>query len=480
MDTATDALLSRALAELWRGSAALGINDAIQHGLELAVTLTGSSIGYFHFVNDDQETLELIAWSKSTQALCTASMDRHYPVSTAGVWVDCLRTRAPVVHNDYQALPCRHGYPSGHTHLLRHLNVPLVDRGLVRFIIGVGNKPADYTAEDVAALGTLAGDLWTLIQQKQEVAVLRHRAGWLARIQRITRSTTFEWDIGDDALGFDTDAGLLTGSHAPAPCSMAQLRHLVVEADRAAFSAALDEARRTPGQLVGEAVGMERPDGHRWTARLMLRADPRERGNGLVLRGVIQDMSDELTVEEYRHKAFHDYLTGLANREMLVHRLSGAVARLPHHGHAGGRVGDGIGLALHMLDLDRFKPVNDTHGHGIGDAVLKQVARRLQGITRRSDVVARVGGDEFAVVQLDVSTPDDAAALAAKIVNTLSEPYEVEGLTLTIGVSIGIALGREGGGNPDLLLRDADAALYRCKAVGGGRFAFHGAPPQVV
>ncbi|WP_448190731.1 diguanylate cyclase domain-containing protein [Azospirillum sp. sgz301742] len=472
MDTATDASLSRALADLWRGSATLGVNDAIQHGLELAVSMTGSAIGYFHFVNDDQETLELVTWSKATQAFCTAAVTRHYPVSAAGVWVDCLRTRAPVVHNDYPSLPDKHGYPEGHAPLVRHMNVPLVEGALVRFILGVGNKPTAYTDDDVAALSALASDLWLLIQQKQELAVLRHRTGWLSRIQRVTRSASFEWDIGDDALCFEGDAGVLTGGHTPVPRTMAHLRHLVVESDRGSFSAALDEARCAPGQLVGEVVRMERPDGNRWTARLMLRADPRERGSGLMLRGVIQDISEELSAEEYRHKAFHDYLTELANREMLVHRLSAAVAQLPHHG--------GSGLALHMLDLDRFKPVNDTYGHGVGDGVLKQVAQRLQNITRRSDVVARVGGDEFSILQLDVSSPDDAAVLAGKIVATLSEPYEVEGLTLTIGVSIGIALGREGGGNPDLLLRDADEALYCCKAAGGGRFAFHGAAPRVV
>ncbi|WP_431854715.1 diguanylate cyclase domain-containing protein [Azospirillum sp.] len=473
MDRAIDASLSRALAELWRGSAALGVNDAIQHGLELAVGLTGSAIGYFHFVNDDQETLELVTWSAATRAVCAAWTDRHYPVSKAGVWVDCLRTRAPVVHNDYEALEHKRGLPDGHVRLVRHMNVPLVEGPLVRFIVGVGNKPTDYTDDDVAALTAFAADLWLLIQQKQEVAALRHRAGWLARIQRITRSTGFEWDIDADALGFDGNAGVLTGGDSAAPHTMAHLRHLVVEGDRGAFSAALDEARRAPGQLVGEVVRMERPDGRRWTARLMLRADPRERGSGLVLRGVLQDISDELNAEEYRHKAFHDYLTELANREMLVHRLSGAVALLPQRTGAP----SGGGLALHMLDLDRFKPVNDTHGHSMGDAVLKQVAKRLQAITRRSDVVARVGGDEFAILQLDVSSPEDAATLAAKIIAALSEPYEVDGRTLTIGVSIGIALGNECGGTPDLLLRDADEALYRCKAAGGGRYAFHGEAP---
>jgi len=464
MDTTNTGALASALAELWRGSAALSVNEAIQHGLELAVTLTGSEIGYFHFVNDDQETLELVTWSKKTLSFCTAATARHYPISAAGVWVDCLRVRAPVVHNDYQALEDKRGYPKGHVHLVRHMNVPLMDGGLARFVLGVGNKATDYTAEDVAALVGLCADLWTLIQQKQELAALRHQAGWLGRIQRITRSTGFEWDVDDDVMTFDDGAGVVVGSGGLPPRTLGHFRHLVVEGDRATFDTLVDRARRGPGLVVGEVVQMERPDGQRWACRMMLRADPRERGAGMILRGVVQDISEELSVEEYRHKAFHDYLTQLANREQLVRRLSSALAHAPRHGHGG--------LALHMLDLDRFKPVNDTFGHGMGDEVLKQVAQRLQAVTRRSDVVARMGGDEFAILQHDVSSPDDAAALAAKVVNALSQPYEVDGAVLDIGVSIGIALGQEGTGSPDLMLRDADTALYRCKASGGDCFAF--------
>ncbi|HYG88696.1 MAG TPA: sensor domain-containing diguanylate cyclase [Azospirillum sp.] len=474
MDTAIDGALPRALpevlAELWRGAATLGVNDTIQHGLELAVALTGSEVGYLHFVNDDQDTLELVAWSKKAKQYCTTATTRHYPVSAAGVWVDCLCLGRPVIHNDFPSQPGRKGYPQGHVPLVRHMNVPLIKDGLVRFVLGVGNKPTDYTDEDVAALETFCADLWMVIQQKQEVAALRHRAGWLGRIQRITRSTGFEWDIDDDAMRFDDGAGVLTGDTGVLPARMAHVRHLVVEADRGSFDAAVDQACCNPGQVVGDVVQMERPDGHRWACRLMLRADPRERGTGLILRGVVQDISDELSVEEYRHKAFHDYLTQLPNRELLIRRLSSAFAHLTRGGG---------GLALHMLDLDRFKPVNDTYGHRAGDEVLKQVARRLQGVTRRNDVVARLGGDEFAILQFDVFSPDDAAVLAAKIVTTLSdEPYEVDGAPMRVGASIGIALGREGAGTPDLLLRNADEALYRCKAAGGGRFAFHGAAPQ--
>lgn len=469
MDASNDDALPRALSEMWRGAARLGLSDTIQHGLELAVALTGSEIGYFHFVDDDQQTLELVAWSKAARALCTATATRHQPAPEAGVWAECLRSCAPVVHNDYRSLEHRSGHPEGHVPLVRHMNVPQVQDGLVRFILGVGNKPTDYTPDDVAALSAFASDFWMLIQQKQELAALRHRAEWLGRIQRITRSSSFEWDVDDDVMRFDGGARVVSGGAGVAPSRMAELRRLVVEADRGLLDAAVGQACGIPGRVVGDVLRMEQPGGHGWTCQVILCADPRERGAGLILRGVLQDISEEVNVEEYRHKAFHDYLTQLANRELLVGELSTAVARPPEGGG---------GLALHLLDLDRFKPVNDAHGHGIGDQVLREVAQRLRAVTRRSDLVARVGGDEFAILQSDVSSPEDAAALAAKVVAALAEPMEVEGMTLGIGVSVGIAMGCEGSGAPELLLRDADEALYRCKAAGGGRFAFHGGEPR--
>ena len=142
--------------------------ELLQLGIDEAVRLTESEIGYLHFVNDDQESIALCTWSNTTLLQCTAAYDNHYPVSAAGIWADSVRFRQAVMHNDYQSLSGRKGYPEGHVHLLRHLGVPVIEGGKVRLLMGVGNKATDYNDSDLEQLQLIGNDLWSI--------VLRHRA----------------------------------------------------------------------------------------------------------------------------------------------------------------------------------------------------------------------------------------------------------------------------------------------------------------
>jgi diguanylate cyclase (GGDEF)-like protein/PAS domain S-box-containing protein len=158
------------------------------------------------------------------------------------------------------------------------------------------------------------------------------------------------------------------------------------------------------------------------------------------------------------HMARHDALTNLPNRVLFQDRMEQALDR-------------GDELAVMFLDLDRFKSVNDSLGHSVGDALLCAVTERLQRVVPGADMVARLGGDEFAVVQSNAS-PSDASELAAHIIDTLVEPFDVLGHQVIIGTSIGIALAPTDGNEPDQLLRNADMALYRAKSNGRGTYHF--------
>jgi diguanylate cyclase (GGDEF)-like protein len=158
------------------------------------------------------------------------------------------------------------------------------------------------------------------------------------------------------------------------------------------------------------------------------------------------------------HMARHDALTNLPNRVLFKDKMEQALAR-------------GDKLAVMFLDLDRFKGVNDSLGHSIGDALLCAVTERLQGVVSDGDTVARLGGDEFAIVQ-SRATPTQASELAAQIIEALVEPFDVRGHQVVIGTSIGIALAPNDGTEPDQLLRNADMALYRAKAEGRGTYHF--------
>jgi diguanylate cyclase (GGDEF)-like protein len=153
------------------------------------------------------------------------------------------------------------------------------------------------------------------------------------------------------------------------------------------------------------------------------------------------------------HMARHDALTGLPNRVQLSERIEQALARV--------EVGELV--AVHLLDLDHFKSVNDTLGHLIGDKLLQIAADRLRSLVRGADTIARMGGDEFAIVQLALSDSSEATALAERVVACISEPYELDGQPAVIGVSVGIALAQRTGLTSDQLIRNADLALYCAK-----------------
>jgi diguanylate cyclase (GGDEF)-like protein/PAS domain S-box-containing protein len=169
-------------------------------------------------------------------------------------------------------------------------------------------------------------------------------------------------------------------------------------------------------------------------------------------------------VTSLRHQAMHDALTGLPNRTLLFESLDRAIDEARAHG--------GSLLALMLMDLDRFKEVNDTFGHHFGDALLKQVAFRLRNQIHCEDLVARLGGDEFAVVLPRVDDSNSVAQAARRILGTLEQPFVIEGQVLEVGASIGIALFPEHGTDARTLLRRADVAMYAAKQKQSG-YSFH-------
>ncbi len=160
------------------------------------------------------------------------------------------------------------------------------------------------------------------------------------------------------------------------------------------------------------------------------------------------------------HMARHDALTDLANRALLNQRLEDALAHVKR----------GQMAAVHFIDLDRFKGVNDTLGHPAGDALLQAAAGRLASLVRTTDTIARLGGDEFAILQMPIANAAEATALAERIIATLGAPYELEGRPVSVGASVGIAMAPTDGVAADELMRSADLALYHAKRDGRGQY----------
>lgn len=175
-------------------------NDLISLALEEAVRLTSSQIGYFHFVNADQESIRLFTWSRDTLKYCDVVYEEHYPLKQAGVWADCARLRRPVIHNDYQNLPDRKGYPEGHSPLVRHMSVPVIEQDQVTLIVGVGNKASDYEESDVRQLQLIVNSVWRIIRRKQAEAELHQALDRYHQLFRDARVVGLLIDPSDGAI----------------------------------------------------------------------------------------------------------------------------------------------------------------------------------------------------------------------------------------------------------------------------------------
>lgn len=182
---------------------------------------------------------------------------------------------------------------------------------------------------------------------------------------------------------------------------------------------------------------------------------------------IFRDITERtLAKRRLEQMAHYDALTALPNRALFFDRFTTIIEQAKRYGHTS---------ALLFLDLDRFKQINDAEGHDVGDQLLQQVAARLNGSTRKSDTVARMGGDEFAIILSRIKSRADAATVAENIIEMIASPFALRHGEATIGVSIGISIFPDDGTDMETLLKDADTAMYRAKQSSSCKYAFHSA-----
>jgi len=254
----------------------------------------------------------------------------------------------------------------------------------------------------------------------------------------------------------------MLGYRDPAGLRQINVRSLYVhESDRHEHLAALELECLQPAEFQ-----LTRRDGTTIWVRDHCRAVHDAAGVVRFYDGILVDITERRALEQaVRDMAFHDPLTGLPNRQLLSDRLELALAQARRNQRA---------MAVLFLDLDGFKAVNDGWGHAQGDALLRDVAGRVAGALRTGDTVARIGGDEFTVLVPELPQEEGAAEVSRKILRELERSFHVGDGEYAVRASIGIALYPRDGETLDSLLRSADAAMYRAKAQGGNRFAWHG------
>ncbi|HEV2627426.1 MAG TPA: EAL domain-containing protein [Pseudolabrys sp.] len=251
---------------------------------------------------------------------------------------------------------------------------------------------------------------------------------------------------------------------APHGDAIGRTCHELMPPEQAEVIAAGDRAAvESGGFLFSDEYVLETPKGPRTLTsnRLLLRGPE---GEPRHLLTVVHDITEHKQSERrIAHLANHDALTGLPNRALFREQLEQSLKRVR---------GNGGRLALLYLDLDRFKGINDTLGHPVGDELLKAVGQRLREAITDADFVARLGGDEFAIIRNDFTQPEDVTSLVMRILSTINQPYDIGGHQLVADATVGVALAPDDACDPDELLKNADLAMYGAKADGRGTYRF--------
>jgi len=274
----------------------------------------------------------------------------------------------------------------------------------------------------------------------------------------------WEWERETDQLHWGRDPSTLVGAAARRNMRWSEYLKMVHPDDRGRYLAAVDAAWDQAGVWCNE-FRVIRQDGR--VAWLSSRGKTIADGAGKPYRmiGVSQDITErKRQEEEARFLAYHDTLTGLPNRRLLDDRLNQAVFLAQRRDAR---------VAVMVIDLDRFKQVNDALGHRAGDAVLREAAHRIAGCVRKADTLARHGGDEFVVVIPDLRQDGDCQVVAEKILRALESPFRVDEREFSIGASIGVSLYPADAGDGEGVLRNADAAMYRAKQLGRNNCCFY-------
>ena len=316
----------------------------------------------------------------------------------------------------------------------------------------------DGEADFILTLIEDVTDRWKILEE------LRSSEASLKRSQSMAKIGSWRYRVACRQFEWSDQMYCLWGREAAEfKPTRASILARIDKQDRAEVSSMMMQALRT-GRPLDAIFRLNRQNQEQAHIQLDVETEYDNDGKLLGLFGTCQDVTERIAAEEkIRQLACQDALTGLPNRFLFADRLKVALANAQR---------DGASLAIHCLDLNDFKGVNDTLGHAVGDELLCHVAQRLSETLRKSDTVARLGGDEFAVIQTPIQTSAEASRLVERLIDALGAPYRINDHDVFTSTSVGIAMSPDNGRNPEELLRLADVALYQAKDRGQGCYQF--------
>ena len=448
------------------------LNELMTYALDEIGEITQSPIGFYHFVEEDQVTLSLQAWSTSTtQVFCQAEgVGLHYGIDKAGVWVDCVHQRRPVIHNDYASLPHRKGLPPGHAPVKRELVVPTMRKGKIVSILGVGNKSSNYDEADIELVAYVADVIWDIVARKRiETQLLEYQQQLEAQNLELMKFSLAIEQSGNSVIVTDAKGLIEYVNPRYEETSGYKLNEVVGTPPRILNPQVLDEAffRKiwetiNDGEIWRGEFHNQRKDGSAYWESITIAPVQDVSGNTKNFISIKEDITARKEMEaELNLLATTDTMTGVFNRHQITSLAEQELKRAHRYGHT---------TSLIMLDMDYLKQINDRHGHSAGDLAIKRTAQVLKDSLRDADILGRYGGDEFIIV-LPETDGGKALLLAERlrtVVEGISLRYGNETFKLSISLGLACVEPDQDGAVLDFsaVTRLADEALYAAKAAG--------------
>ncbi len=417
--------------------------------------LIGAPAGYVATMAGDGRE-NAVVFSESGGLPCI--FDSALPMPIRKLRGEAYRTCKAVYHNDFPESERTRLFPQGYAGLKNFLFAPMVIKGKAVGLLGLANKPGGFTEND-ARMATAFGDLAAVaLFNSRALESLRTSERRFRSVVETANDAIISADRRGNIVFWNSAAEILFGYSGDEIVNK-PLALIMPKKFRGAHRRGLKRVVSTgESNIIGKTVEMTglRKGGSEFPIELSLASWGTK--EGIFFTGIVRDITErkraEATIKEL---AYHDSLTGLPNRMLFNDRLTLELA----HAHRNRQK-----FAVMMLDLDHFKDINDTLGHSVGDQLLQAVGHRLIGLLRKNDTVARMGGDEFLLLLPEIARVEAATKIAHKILKAVREPFVLDGNTLQISTSIGIATYPKDGKDGDTLMTHADNAMYRAKKEG--------------
>jgi len=458
--------------ELFEFAAEHSLEELLQQALDEIGEITSSPVGFYHFIEADQKTISLQAWSTRTQEeFCQAEgKGRHYDLDEAGVWVDCVRQRKPVIHNDYAALPHRKGLPPGHAAVRRELVVPTMRDDKIVSILGVGNKPSEYDERDIELVSYVSDVIWSIIERKRAETQLRTYQHQLETQNLELRKLSLAIEQSGNSVIITDAHGVIqyanprfeqTSGYTLVEAEGKTPRILKSGKQDAAFYQDLWQTINSGQIWRGEFHNRRKDGSHYWESATIA---PVHDAAGQITNyiAIKEEITRRKRMEaDLERLATTDSLTGAFNRRQMTKIANQELHRAVRYGHP---------TSVILLDIDDFKEINDHFGHAAGDLAIQETAKTILINLRTIDYLGRYGGDEFVIVLPE--TDQNQAEQVAERLRSKVDRHEISHDAQDVDLSISLGLVCVAGDTDqdrldfDRLTQLADRALYIAKESG--------------